>query len=107
MNYTIAAALLAQTKEALDAAAQAERLGLIGVLAAFVIASGFIIWRLVASSLTTRDDTIQRLIKERNDALRRERELHVFVETQVAPQIGDATKLAALLMRRVVDDETE
>lgn len=99
--------VLAQAKEAIDAASQAERLGLIGVLAVTVIAFGFAAWRLFNKAIADKDATIQRLLKERNDALRRERELHLFYEAQVAPQIGESTRLAALLMRRVADDETE
>lgn len=97
--------MLAQAKEAIDAAAQAERLGLIGVLALVgLVAVSVIIW-LVRRVLAEYKATIERLIEERNAALRKVENLHAYIDDIVLPAVGAANNAVSRSMRRVVDEQ--
>lgn len=93
------------TTEAVDIAARAERLGLIGVLALVSITLGYVLWRVHQKAMADKDETIQRLLAERNEAQKRERALHAYIDDTIVPLVTEASRGVSRTMRRVLDDD--
>lgn len=96
---------LAQADKAIDAASQAERLGLIGVLALVGIALGYVLWRMYLKMIAGYEATEKRLIAERDRAIKRNDDLHAYINDVVLPLVTEANRAASRTMRRVLDEQ--
>lgn len=93
-------------QDALDAAAQAERLGLIGVLALLVIVLGWVLWKIVARAMSDRDKQLAEKDEMIASLLADNQRLRSLYD-RVIVLAASASKAAAEEVKRLTDGRSQ
>ena len=90
--------------QALDLAERIQQGGFVLLLIVLVITFGWMLYKLFNRAMDDKNATIERLLLERDQAQKRERDLHAYIDDVVLPLVTEANRATSRTMRRVLDE---